>query len=77
LKLYKPVALQSLGRKKLSQEAAFKAVLHQLCAAAAGEYAFLECAPDQHASVSLLRHYRHYVQPYVVHKVTPYSGGSV
>jgi hypothetical protein len=44
LRIYHPIALQSVGKQKVPREAAFKAVLHQLCAAAAGEFAFLECA---------------------------------
>lgn len=45
VKLYQPIALQTIGKQKVPQEHAFKALTHQICAAAAGEYAFLECVP--------------------------------
>ena len=53
--LYTPIALQSLGKRKVPQEAAFKAIVHLLCDAAAGEFTFLECVPVQMRGYSPVR----------------------
>jgi hypothetical protein len=42
IKIYEPIALQSIGKHKIAQEYAFKSLTNQICDAAAAEYAFLE-----------------------------------
>lgn len=41
--VYRPIPLQSLGKQKITLEFAFKALMHQICDAGAGEFVFLEC----------------------------------
>eukprot|EP00892_Ulva_mutabilis_P002761 jgi/Ulvmu1/12486/UM009_0139.1 len=40
--VYRPIPLQSLGKQKITLEHAFKALMHQVCDAGAGEFVFLE-----------------------------------
>jgi hypothetical protein len=49
---YRPIALQTLGKTKIPLEHAFKALLHQICDATAGEYVFLECVLASNTSCS-------------------------
>jgi hypothetical protein len=42
IKVYQPIALQTIGKQKIAQEYAFKSLTSQVCEAAAAEYAFLE-----------------------------------
>lgn len=45
--IYHPIPLQSLAKQKITLEYAFKALMHQICDAGAGEFVFLEYVLSQ------------------------------